>query len=664
MGPSWRRSIPIVRSTRPIGGSSTSSSARWAAGLANANAYEAERRRAEALAEINRAKTAFFSNVSHEFRTPLTLMLGPLEDALAEAEDLPADMRDRLDVAHRNSLRLLRLVNSLLDFSRIEAGRVQATYQPTDLAVLTADLASSFRSATDKAGLALRVDCPALGQPVYVDRDMWEKIVLNLMSNAFKFTFSGEISVKLREVGTMARLTLRDTGTGIPAAELPLLFERFHRVEGAQGRSFEGSGIGLALVQELVVLHGGRIEVESEVGLGTTFTVDLPLGTGHLADDNIQESSPSLSVATRTQSFVEEALRWLPGGANGAALLEAGASHDVPFPDVVRPNEATRQRILVADDNTDLRDYIGRLLGERGYAVEAVADGDAALSAIRASRPDLLVTDVMMPRLDGFGLLRAIRTDAALRDLPVIMLSARAGEEAKVEGLDAGADDYLTKPFSARELLARVAANLAMVQIRREAADAIRATEARSAAVLEGMAEGYLLLDPAFRILQINGEAARLENSAASQIIGRTIWEIWPAIAATEEAGLYVKAMAERVPVAIDVFRARGEGSATWLELRAYPSGHGLALFYRDISDRKCAEVALQRLNETLETEVADRTAERDRVWQNSRDLLVVLGADGVFWAVNPAWQTILGHHPRRWSGIVSSSSSGRTMPP
>ncbi len=250
--------------------------AQVAAAIARADEYERARERADALTELDRAKTAFFSNVSHEFRTPLTLMLGPLEDALAAAEPVAAGQRDRLEMAHRNALRLLRLVNSLLDFSRIEAGRTEASYQPTNLAALTADLASSFRSATDKAGLLLTVNTPPLSQPAYVDRDMWEKIVLNLLSNAFKFTFAGEIEVALHELDGAARLTVRDTGTGIPASQIEKLFDRFHRVEGAKGRSFEGSGIGLALVRELVKLHNGDIAVESEEGFGTAFHVIAP----------------------------------------------------------------------------------------------------------------------------------------------------------------------------------------------------------------------------------------------------------------------------------------------------------------------------------------------------------------------------------------------------
>jgi PAS domain S-box-containing protein len=452
--------------------------AQIAAAIAAARAREQERRRAEALAEIDRAKTMFFSNVSHEFRTPLTLMLGPLEEALA-ARDLPVMERLRLELAHRNSLRLLKLVNSLLEFSRIEAGRARASYTPVDLAPLTRDIASTFRSACERARLALVVDCAPLPEPVFVDREMWEKIVLNLLSNAFKFTFAGEIVVRLRAVDGQAELMVRDSGVGIPAAELPRLFERFHRIEGQKSRTYEGSGIGLALVQELVKLHGGSIRAESEEGRGTGFTVAIPFGTAHLPADRVGTTAGPTSTAVRAEAYLEEALRWLPEeeaadipgppreteGARGASALPEGA------------------RILAADDNADMRAYLRRLL-EPHCVVEAVPDGEAALAAMRARRPDLVLADVMMPGLDGFALLRAIRADPALADIPVIMLSARAGEESRVEGLEAGADDYLVKPFSARELIARAGAHLQIAQARRAATQALQASEERQAFLL------------------------------------------------------------------------------------------------------------------------------------------------------------------------------------
>src|SRR5215510_10753933 len=269
-----------------------------ATAVAHARAYEEERCRAEALAELDRAKTVFFSNVSHEFRTPLTLMLGPLEQALSAGDGaLHPQQRTELEVVHRNGLRLLKLVNTLLDFARIEAGRIEASYEPTDLAACTADLASVFRSAIERAGLRLVVDCPPLPEAVYVDRDMWEKIVLNLLSNAFKFTFAGEIAIRLSWGETHITLTVRDTGTGIPAHELPQIFERFHRIREARARTYEGAGIGLALVQELVRLHGGAITVASEVGVGTTFTVTIPTGSAHLPAERVGAARSLASTA-------------------------------------------------------------------------------------------------------------------------------------------------------------------------------------------------------------------------------------------------------------------------------------------------------------------------------------------------------------------------------
>lgn len=437
--------------------------------LANARAYEEERKRAEALTEIDRAKTAFFSNVSHEFRTPLTLMLGPLEDELAEHDNpLPPARHERLETAHRNSLRLLKLVNSLLDFSRIEAGRTQASYEPTDLAAYTTELASVFRSAVEKAGLKLVVNCPTLPEAVYVDREMWEKIVLNLLSNAFKHTFEGRITVTLGWCDDHIKLAVADTGVGIPSTEVPRLFERFHRVKGAKSRTHEGTGIGLALVRELVSLHGGTIDIQSDEGSGSTFTVTIKAGTAHLPPDRLGKTRELVSTATGATAYVEEALHWLPKDIEPIQMLPHAAQASV----VTAPRTASaigraRPRILLADDNADMRDYVRRLLAER-YEVLAVADGLTALAAAREKSPSLVLTDIMMPGLDGFGLLRELRASPTTQTIPVILLSARAGEGSAVEGLNAGADDYLTKPFSAQELMARVRTHLELAQARGE----------------------------------------------------------------------------------------------------------------------------------------------------------------------------------------------------
>ena len=425
-----------------------------------AAAIDELRRANAALGELDQAKTAFFSNVSHEFRTPLTLMLGPLEDLLNDsALPLAPGQRERVQLAHDSALRLLKLVNALLDFSRIEAGRLRAAFAPTDLSATTLELAGMFESAAQRAGIRLVIDCPPLSTPIWIDRDLWEKIVPNLVSNALKFTFQGRITVRLRETTTGAVLEVSDTGVGIPSDELARVFDRFYRVKGVVGRTHEGSGIGLALVRELVTLHGGSVRAESTVGMGTTFRVEIPKGSAHLPQDAVSRSPAGAHSTADPSAYVAEAVRW--GGAGKAGKADEAGEARAPHAAVDAPHA------LIVDDNPDLRRYITELL-DPVYRVTTAADGVGALELMRAERPDIVLSDVMMPRLDGFGLLRAIREDPALATIPVILLSARAGEESAIEGLDVGADDYLTKPFSARELLARVRTHIKLAATRHE----------------------------------------------------------------------------------------------------------------------------------------------------------------------------------------------------
>jgi signal transduction histidine kinase/CheY-like chemotaxis protein len=449
-----------------------------ASGLASAGAYEAEHRRAAALAELDRAKTEFFSNVSHEFRTPLTLITGPAEDSLAdETEPLPPGQRGRMEIIHRNAGRLRRLVNDLLDVARIEGGRLVAETVATDLASLTRDIATSFTPALDRAGLRFDIDCPPLDRVAYVDPDLWEKIVLNLLSNAVKFTFDGTVRLSLRGGPELVELAVEDTGMGIAPDALPLVFQRFHRVAGTVGRSHEGTGIGLALVHELVRLHGGEVSVRSTVGAGSTFSVRIPYGsTASVSGALVGRRESSVRV------YLEEALQW--------------SGEDSGLASSVRLREQAEATVLVVDDNPDLRRYITDLLTPF-WRVVVATDGKTALAMIREHRPDLILTDVMMPNLDGFGLLRALREDPETATIPVIFLSARAGEESAIEGLTAGADDYLVKPFSAAELLARVRANLELNRLRSHEA-------AWRRAIVETLNEGVIVSDAAGTVLEIN----------------------------------------------------------------------------------------------------------------------------------------------------------------
>ncbi|NJR63548.1 MAG: response regulator, partial [Cyanobacteria bacterium CRU_2_1] len=526
----------------------------------------------------------------------------------------PSTLKKQLQVAYRNSQRLLKLVNTLLDFSRIEAGRIEVVYEPTDLAMLTTDLAGVFRSAIDRAGMCLRVDCPPLPEPVYVDREMWEKIVLNLLSNAFKFTFEGEIAVVLRSGDDHIELVVQDTGTGIPAEELSHIFERFHQVKGARGRSYEGSGIGLSLVQELVRLHGGTIQVSSVVDQGTSFIVSIPTGFAHLPSERLRQGiacSPQeiaqrigatrtlVSTATGAASYLEELLRWLPKSieSSGARVSELLLS----VPVQPKPSSAPTMRILLADDNADMRDYLKRLLSQQ-YEVEAVADGVATLAAIRQQMPDLLLTDVMMPGLDGFELLRSLRTDPQTKELPIILLSARAGEESRIEGLEAGADDYLTKPFSARELLARIEATLKLAQMRQEATQREREMRSEVEAaynqvnqILESMTDAFVALDQDWQIVYLNAAAERINGKLRTEVLGKTHWEEWPASVGTNVEHQYRRAMAEQISVHFEHHYYAPFLYDIWLDIYAYPFETGLGIFFRDITERKQAEEILRQ---------------------------------------------------------------------
>jgi signal transduction histidine kinase len=492
--------------------------------ITDALAYDEARKRVEALAEIDRAKTAFFSNVSHEFRTPLTLMLGPVNDMLA-GNQLATDMREELLLVRRNATRLLKLVNALLDFSRIEAGRMEIHFEPVDLAHYTAELAGMFRSAIEKAGMELEVDCAPLDEPVYVDRSMWEKIVLNLLSNAFKFTFEGKITVAVKREGDMVNLTVSDTGIGIRPEEIPRFFERFHRIDGAKARTHEGSGIGLALVHDLTKLHNGDVKAESSIGQGTKFTItipaeqrQLPLPVGARGGD----SAAILNVDT----FSAEIEFWsaITGEAQPLEGLQAAIT--------VPPAKLPAGRVLIVDDNKDMRDYLTRIVRSR-WKVRSAINGQEAIALVQTWVPDVIVSDVMMPELDGFGLLKALRENDLTREIPVMLLSARAGDEARLDGMGAGADDYLIKPFSSREFIARVESLMLRAQMRSLELQHARRMETVFAqapvgiAILQGPRHTFELANPAY--LELIGNRplmGKQVREALPELEGQGIFEL------------------------------------------------------------------------------------------------------------------------------------------
>jgi PAS domain S-box-containing protein len=578
------------------------------AALSHARAFEDEAQRARTLEDLDRLKTEFFSNISHEFRTPITLMMGPAELLLRDdAGALPEAARRQVDGIYRNSRRLLKLVNALLDFSRIGAGRAEASFQPTDLSQLTAELASMFRAAVERAGLRLDIDCPPLPAPVFVDRDMWEKIVLNLLSNALKFTFEGTIRVSLALSRDEVVLTVADSGVGIPAADLPRVFQRFHQVRGARSRTHEGSGIGLSLVHELARLHGGRAWARSAEGQGTAVSVAIPAGHAHLPAEQLHEAPVEAAVG-QASAFVEEAMRWLPGEGRGAA---GGVLDDLPS--VPASPGLRRGRILVADDNADLREYLVQLLGSR-YHVDVAADGRAALVAATACPPDLVLADVMMPGLDGLALLRALKADPRTIAVPVILLSARAGEESRIEGVAAGADDYLVKPFSARELLARIDARLELARLRRasdqrEQALLAEITEGKSRveAILASINDAFAVFDADWRYTYVNDATVRMGRRTREQLIGSVIWDCFPEMRGTIFESEMIRVARDRAPSRFEFCHQR---SGRWFDVRLSAVAEGVSVLGTEITESKRAEATLRDVQTVLEAKVAARTGE------------------------------------------------------
>lgn len=574
-------------------------SAQVATMIANARSYEQERKRAEALAALDKAKTTFFSNVSHELRTPLTLMLGPTNSALSSPGRALAG--SELEMVHRNELRLLKLVNTLLDFSRIEAGRVQAIYEPTDLGKATAEIASSFRSAMESAGLRFCIDCVPDREQIYVDRGMWEKIVLNLLSNAFKFTFEGYVQLSLKPTVGGVELVVQDTGVGIPEHELPQIFERFHRIENVRARTHEGTGIGLALVQELVKLHGGSVRAESVPGEGSGFYVTIPRGTTHLPEGRIQGSSTQSSTALSADAYVKEAARWLP--TEPRASIEDSS---VLWPERSdSPLWAQKDVIVVADDNADMREYVTNLLRDR-YVVHAVPDGIEAVKAIRQLRPALVLTDVMMPAMDGFGVLSEIRNDESLRSTPVILLTARAGEESRVEGLHAGADDYLAKPFTAKELVARVETHVKMAALRRESQQALRESEERFRALVSASSYVIYRMSPDWsemRQLDGGGFISDTQEPRRNWIDVYIHPDDQPLVLEKINHAIQTKSVFE-----LEHRIRRVDGTLSWTLSRAVPlldkDGNIVEWFgaATDVTARKTAEAARRRLAAIVES--------------------------------------------------------------
>jgi signal transduction histidine kinase/DNA-binding response OmpR family regulator len=480
--------------------------------LTDSRAHEQQLRRAEMLAELHDSKTRFFHNVSHEFRTPLTLVLGALAVPPVQSSPGAAFLDDdAIDAARRAALHLDRLVDALLTFAQAESDALIAHRQPTEIAALTQDCASMFRSAVELAGLSLTIDVPSSSTVVDIDPEMWSRIVLNLLSNAYKFTQSGSIDVCLTVGDRRAVMKVKDTGIGIEAGELDRIFERFHQVAGASSRTGPGAGIGLALVADLVGAHGGEIDVQSAPGQGSTFTVSLPLSNAVVGE---------VAPATVSDRLRGQLLSDLPAPddrseeAAGDGLL-AGSSDG--------------RHVLVVEDNDDLRRYIVRLLRNDGWQVTEAPDAESALAV--SSMPNLVLSDVMLPGMDGLALVRMMRANPDLSRIPVILLTARAGAESAATGLRAGADDYIVKPFEPAELLARLAVHHELSSLRNFALDeaenrtanlerALTSNRQIGAAIGILMAVHKLTSEGAFALLrEVSNKRNRSLRDVADQVV-------------------------------------------------------------------------------------------------------------------------------------------------
>ena len=419
----------------------------------------------EKLRELDQLKSDFFANVSHELRTPLTLSLGPLE-SLLKMEQTPQEDQ-HLEAIHRNQLRLLRLINQLLDVAKVESGKVQAEFGEEDVAALVRTVVGDVEEATRAKGIEMEVISPPDPVRLYVDREKLDQLLLNLLSNAFKFTDAGgRIAVSVIERDDSTQVSVRDTGVGIEESKLHTIFDRFTQADSSETRQYAGTGIGLSLVHSYVGLHGGTIDVQSELGRGSTFTVSLPRGKAHLPAEQVRDT-PKAPAAIGLkppqlldfQVNLEVGLETEPAahGSRAPNRGEEGGAEDPDWlPTPIGSDNGEKPRVLVVDDNSDMRRYLLSLLRNE-YEVKTAGNGADGLLMTKEWDPDLVVSDVMMPLMSGSEMCRAIKQGGGrLSRTPVILVTARVEEQTKLRGLDYGADDYLLKPFLQEELLLRV----------------------------------------------------------------------------------------------------------------------------------------------------------------------------------------------------------------
>jgi len=465
-------------------------------------------RRLTVLKEMDRLKTEFFANISHEFRTPITLTLGPLEQIMkGRYGEISNEVRKQLQVIEHNQGRLIGLINQILDLTKFESGtmRLKVALMP-DMNHFIETRIFQFHSMAEKRGIELRLslDPGVNGADLYIDGVNFDKLLFNLLSNALKFTRQGYVEVSTKIHDSNFQLAMTDTGIGIKQDQLPHIFDRFRQADGSESREYAGTGLGLALVKEIVKLHGGNVTVHSEYGKGSTFRVIIPLGKSHLDPASIVEV---IEEDMKTLASTQRVIIAHEGETDQEGVDQVNEQAEALF-------DSAKPMILYVEDNADLRNHLRGLLKEN-YNVFLAVDGKDGLIKAKKYKPDLIITDQMMPHTSGRSLLREIRKDRELSLIPVIFLTARAGAEARIESLDAGADDYITKPFDEGELLIRIRNILRAHAQEKELAELNRKLEAK---VEEQMAE----LELAARI-QKDLLPQKAPEIAGYEIAGRNI---------------------------------------------------------------------------------------------------------------------------------------------
>jgi len=611
--------------------------------LAAARARRDAHEKLAALTELSRTKDEFFANVSHEFRNPLTLMLLPLEELIG----LPGPHGEPARMAHRNALRLLRLVNSLLAYAELEQGRaIPAIEKISDLAALTSGLADVFRPAVHRAGLELRVDCPLLDRPVQLDPAMWETVVLNLVSNAFKHTFTGAITVALLQRPGHVELSVTDTGVGIPDADIPYLFTRFHRIEGVRARSSEGAGIGLALVRQIVGLHHGSVRVRSIPGTGSTFTVWVPYRQPWLPHSPPRAPAPGVATTARLsrRAYADEAQLWLDGDVVPAAVLDEPPPQPVPA--------GKHPAVLVVDDNPDMRRYLCRLLSDR-YQIRA-ADTGQGLDTLASPPADLILADVST-HPGGLQLLHRIRANPALQATPVILLTARGDAASALQAIAANAQDYIVKPFSARELLARIGAQLELARLRRHSDDRYRALINASWDLTYQMSPDWTEM----RSLEGQGFMADTRRPSTGWLDQYIHPDDQARVTAAIRHAVETKSVFE-----LEHRVRRPDGTLGWTLSRAVPllGDEGQITEWvgaaTDITERKGRDGSAARRTGELERRVSERSAalhdqeERYRALVEASGRIVwITDAEGRVVDDSPSWREFTGQSLQQWLG-------------